>query len=623
MTCTINKRIRQGLGRVGASRPVRWIENLKIRQKLFLCMLLVTTCALGIISLINYVYLSNYSRRQEELRTSSTVKLEKQAFSKLVDNFYHSADIFLASDDLKSVLADISDDKADAYLTDYLGLQYDFQKLSDSDSLIDSAMILGRNGEFYSSMEYGLNQQGIFSDWSHVQVTGMTWLSVRRNPLDGSQVIPVVLPVAYQPFMIGDSDHATALIYIFINADQFNATLQEINKNTDSMVYLADGGGTPLNVTKAGSSYREVFSDKLIRLVRNSKASEEARIRINRNIYNVIVQNLDFCNLRLVILNSENRLLTQVHIIGLFTLLIWVAVLGLAAMLAVFLARTISRPLYRLADLVRTSREDIPIIVHTGDEIGFLNRSLNEMSGVIRQQIHTIRQEEREKASAEIRVLSEQINRHFLFNTLECIHMEMLSGRTEDAAGMLEAFGEYLRLGLSGGSSVIALRDEICHSTEYVRIMNYRLKKTIHFAWRLPNEFRQTLVPKLILQPLVENSIRHGFTGDAADATVRDPRIMVYVCTKGERMQIIVEDNGVGIDTARARQAVDHADENQLGKIGLHNVYRRLQFFYDPSVSISFQSTPYYQNRVIIDFPFRKIRPPDPGTPIPSAIYQK
>lgn len=623
MTCTISERIREGLRRIKVSRPARWAANLKIRQKLFLCMLLVTTCALGIISLINYIYLSNYTGRQEELRTGSTVKLEKQSFSKLVDSFYHSVDIFLASDNLKSTLSDVSDKDTDAYLTDYLNLQDDFQKLADSDSLIDSVMILGRNGEFYSSMEYGLNQQSVFSEWFGVQVKGMTWLSVRQNPLDGSQVIPVVLPVVYQPFMIGDTDQATALIYIFIHADQFNATLQEINKNTDSMVYLANGDGTPLNVTKAGSSYREAFSDVLVRLVRNSKASEEARVRVNRNIYNATIQNLDFCNLRLVILNSENRVLEQARMIGLFTLLIWVAVLGLAAMLAVFLARTISRPLYRLAALARTSQGDIPVIIHTGDEIGFLNRSLNEMSGVIHRQILTIRREEREKASAEIRALSEQINRHFLFNTLECIHMEMLSGRTEDAAGMLEAFGEYLRLGLSGGRSMISLRDEIRHSTEYVRIMNYRLKKTIRFAWRMPDELRQILVPKLILQPLVENSIRHGFTGDAAEATVQDPRITVSVRTEGERMQIIVEDNGVGIDMTRARQAVDHVDENQPGKIGLHNVYRRLQFFYDRSVSVSFQSTPYYQNRVIVDFPFRKIRPLDPGTPIPSAICQK
>ena len=115
------------------------------------------------------------------------------------------------------------------------------------------------------------------------------------------------------------------------------------------------------------------------------------------------------------------------------------------------------------------------------DEIGQLNTAINSMYTTIQKQIQQIRENERDKYRAEIQLLSAQINPHFLYNTLECINMEILNNHKQTASSMLTNLSDFMRIGLNYGDELILLSNELLHAKSYINIMNFR------FSQKLPS----------------------------------------------------------------------------------------------------------------------------------------
>ncbi|OYO88502.1 hypothetical protein CG709_13835, partial [Lachnotalea glycerini] len=166
----------------------------------------------------------------------------------------------------------------------------------------------------------------------------------------------------------------------------------------------------------------------------------------------------------------------------------------------------------------------------------------------IQAQIGKIKREEEERTKAEINILSEQINPHFLYNTLDCINWEILSGEKEMASNMIGSLSDFLRIGLSHGAQTITFKEEIAHAENYLYIMNQRSELNIKFICCIDKQLEQYRIVKLILQPLVENAIKHGFTNVDFTAMGIVPTIELNIKQEVNHIKILVCDNGAGID---------------------------------------------------------------------------
>ncbi|MEG0369240.1 MAG: histidine kinase, partial [Hungatella sp.] len=248
---------------------------------------------------------------------------------------------------------------------------------------------------------------------------------------------------------------------------------------------------------------------------------------------------------------------------------------------------------------------DIPYQMKYQDEIGHLNMAINSMYATITRQFESLKQSERAKYRSEIQLLSEQINPHFLYNTLECINMEVLSGHKEAASSMITSLGDFLRIGLSYGNDIIPLSKELTHVKAYIDIMNHRFSRKIELTYSIQPELDNLYILKSILQPLAENSIRHGFDTDEhpCDSIVM-PEITMSVYQKESLICLEVSDNGCGIDIEKANASLTPppSGEGQKQHVGLHNIYQRLTTYYG-NVSITFETIPYYKNTVRITLP--------------------
>ena len=197
---------------------------------------------------------------------------------------------------------------------------------------------------------------------------------------------------------------------------------------------------------------------------------------------------------------------------------------------------------------------------------------------------------------ANLSALQSQINPHFLYNTLECIRGQALMEDSPDIAAAAQALSLFFRYSISGKSDIVTLREELENLKNYVAIQSYRFKD--RFSLRIDIEDSDTvldaLIPKLTLQPIVENAVVHGFA-----STVSGGLVTVSVRLVEPNISILVSDNGKGMDEGtleRLNRTIrgEGAEKTSSGKkgtgLGLQNVDKRIKFRYGSEYGLSVQS---------------------------------
>lgn len=223
-------------------------------------------------------------------------------------------------------------------------------------------------------------------------------------------------------------------------------------------------------------------------------------------------------------------------------------------------------------------------ILERKDEIGALANQFNTMLDSIEELIKRIAAEEKVWAKAEMSALQQQINSHFLYNTLESISLKIMNGNKEQSFDMVRRLAQYFRLALNRGNDITTVRNEIQHIENYVAIERYRYKKTILCTVDVEPELLEVKMPKLLLQPLVENSIIHGFfdMDTQGEITVTGKR-------QGDYMIFLVSDNGVGFPNEDMNHKIKESDlDEKETSYALKNIYIRIQLFYKDKGDIFF-----------------------------------
>lgn len=407
-------------------------------------------------------------------------------------------------------------------------------------------------------------------------------------------------------------DKSNASIFILLDSDKITEYFNELNKNENSSLYIANEKGEPLNLQKDSSIYKIATNSDLIEPIKAPSPYKEFNKSMSSDTLFISSEDVNYCGLKIVSIVSKSKLLSGVNTIKTFILGAWTLSFLLTIILSLVLSQFITKPMVALMEVVKNIKNgtyNTRKVNKYNDEIGILIRSINSMYDTIGIQIEIIKQEEQDKAKAEIKVLAEQINPHFLYNTLDCIHWEILSQNTEASAAMVESLGEFLRIALNYGNANISIEQELKHTTEYINIMNHRSNQRIAFRYTLDKQLKNYKIVKLILQPLAENCIKHGFANDITNGIILSPYIEINISLQDNKRVIIeVSDNGRGIDINKANGALyPLATENALHQVGLHNVYNRLRLYYGNSTSIKFNTTPYFKSSVLIDIPYMDI----------------
>ncbi|WP_018755093.1 histidine kinase [Paenibacillus terrigena] len=182
------------------------------------------------------------------------------------------------------------------------------------------------------------------------------------------------------------------------------------------------------------------------------------------------------------------------------------------------------------------------------DELFLLSKGFNSLISQVNNLFEEVKTEQKHKAQAELRVLQAQIKPHFLFNTLESINVLAIQNEGRKVSQMVYRLGNILRISIQDKEEIL-ISQEIEHLRSYLEIQKFRFDELFNFDIQMPNEVLNSMILKLTLQPLVENSIQHGFEGITHQGFLQ---VTGYV--EGDDIVITIQDNGIGISNRQLRK---------------------------------------------------------------------
>ncbi|MBQ8200686.1 MAG: histidine kinase [Clostridia bacterium] len=487
-------------------------------------------------------------------------------------------------------------------------LQEHLADLSSCNPLVRSAIITTQSGAVYYPVFLNLGYTPDFTlGYDESAIRRITLLPLQKSPsIADGWVLPLAVPFTFYAgnsllYFADDASSADAILYLFLDVDDINDTLA-LYQDT-GVTYLMNGEGTILNYLPGSENGQLAQSCDLPRTV--AVWSEEDGKTVRLGDWYALREPINQRDLYLVHLVQYSDLIAPLTDIGNTLLMLALSAIVIITLATLFIAIYLAKPLRQINHAVRaigggTYSSDMALPQR--DEIGELSRSVDRMYHIIQAQMTQIRDERQAKYNAEMRLFAEQINPHFLYNTLEYINLEVYNHHNENASMMIQALGDFLRIGLNFGGELLPLSREVAHVQAYVAIMNHRFHQDICFATDIPDELLQQPVAKVILQPLVENSIRHGFQLGDNTAFIEIPTITVRGRRTEDAMLLSVVDNGIGFDVEHARRIM-HEDPALQKHVGLSNVYHRLKLHYGEGADILLQSISYYKNTVTIRIP--------------------
>ena len=522
----------------------------------------------------------------------------------------------MISDSYREVMGDhvLGDDSR--YYMHLTNLQPVFSQLMFNEPILQSVLLASPIGDFYPTNSVRLSQYSFFESpiYDSIRKTGRAvWLEGHEDPFFSGKDRVLSLVIEGVP---------VRNLYILVNIKEKDlvSLLEQDLSDASGPIFMLDANGRPV-MQSAGLGRLDpklTYADlREAHLASDPEGANESGYfeygaRGSTYLVNYYRSKLvsDWTVYRV---QSRDELLAQANAIQ-WTAITIMSVCGLVAFaIAHVSSRLLTRPLTKLGMLMSRvqTTDDLGTRYRSryNDEVSRAGFAFNHMLDRIERLIREMRLAERQKRKAEMKALTAQIDPHFFYNALHTVYCKSVLGENEKVNEMIIALSSMFRLGLNNGEDATTLEAELAHVEQYLIIQQncyedlfqYRIEKD-------PDLPRNTPVLKLMLQPLVENSILHGFRdrGEGGELHIR-------VWSEDGMLRFEVADNGEGFDPDAAFTAAE-PQQTPRGGYALRNIRERLALYYGGEASLDIRSAPGEGTTASVTIPIREEGDEDDGT---------
>lgn len=261
----------------------------------------------------------------------------------------------------------------------------------------------------------------------------------------------------------------------------------------------------------------------------------------------------------------------------------------------------LNSPMRRIQHHIQKIQEgnfDEQIVMDGQIEMVRLADTFNTMSSQIKQLMNNVVVEQQEKRASTIKALQNQINPHFLYNTLDSIVNLSENQQNEDVVEAIIALSKFFRMSISNNQNIVPLRDEIEHVRNYGLIQKIRYKRSFDLHIDVDSTLFDVPVLKFCLQPLVENAIMHGLHPDMFTL------IRISASLNEQSISLIVFNEGYGLSESKIDEIMTTLRQDlPTQSVGLKNVYQRMKLYYGPEAHLRIESVMDEYTKVILTFP--------------------
>jgi sensor histidine kinase YesM len=384
----------------------------------------------------------------------------------------------------------------------------------------------------------------------------------------------------------GYSDSLQLMLLIHMRTSAFLST-QEIKQDIGNPFYLSSNNGTVYISNDEHLIGQQLPSE----LLKASMDRQETAIQLIGQHSYVMGYKLPNFDWKLIMLYDQSLLKDRLAKAENSLFLISGLFAALFLLLIFLFSMMITRPLSQLAHSIQvldSGKLEVRVPLSGAYEIKLLTKHFNQMVLRLRDSIERNKEERRKKEIARFQALQAQINPHFLFNTLNTIKWTAYMSEAPHVAEMVSKLGRLLEKSFQQHGDLVTIREEVEHLELYLDLQNMRFNNNYTLQLEMPDYLMEKCVPKLTLQPIVENSIRHGFEDGSVQGKIR-----LRGNVEGTSFQLVIEDNGAGMMPHTTELLLDHSDEPaefQFSGIGLKNVHDRIQLHYGQEYGLSISS---------------------------------
>ncbi len=390
-----------------------------------------------------------------------------------------------------------------------------------------------------------------------------------------------------------------------------------IDKMAGSMSFGSNGGTIILNGKKSVISGR--IDDVLMACMQKETAPKGSFIyEEGKERYTAVYVHsnvTDWNTIGLIPMEYINKDLAGIRNISLILILLGIAI---GILVSMQMARGLVSPIEDTANALECFSKgdfDVRLSENRMDEIGKMNVVFNQTIQDIKELMQKVTQAEILAKEMEFKTLQSQMNPHFLYNTLDAINWMAYKKGEMEICNLVSAISNLMRVSISNKQSIITLEQELEYVKDYLYIQRVRYKDRFETVYDIDEVLLAQAIPKLVVQPIVENAIIHGF-----EKSQNKNALFISAVRKGNDMNIIVRDTGSGMTEEKADSLLkEPVAEKGSGNashtnLGMYAVHKRLQFLYGENYGLMVQSKAGEGTTVILNLPYEEE---------PQKLYKK
>lgn len=582
--------------------------RISIKQRILFSFIMLITLSISAMGSFSYWIAAQEIEDNAYASSQETVSKTTQLLDSRLNDVALSVQSLMLSDAYRKMMMDVLSHDVSNYYVHLSDLQYVLSQATFNQPIIENVLIVTPIGDFYSTTQIRAQDNSFYGselyDLSKEQPGGY-WAKGHYDRLfTGSQrVVSFVVRGIYEyPY----TPVSNVFIVVNIRESRIDELLNQGGQQPGRNYYLMSGEGDA--VVESRWPFRGRFPWKPV-LAEGGAAAEpqEHTYSYGGKEYLVnykssaaspdwIISGMQSRDQLLGKLERVQRI--TLYVIGVFLLTTWLISNQLTSVLL--------RPLFKLRRLMRRVEENQLSVVYESryeDEVAQVGFQFNRMMSEIKALIEDVKSKEEDKRHAEIRALTAQMEPHFLYNTLNTIYCKSVLGVNEDVNEMILSLSQMFQIGLSGGKDLITLEDELSHVRQYFSIQQKCYEGLFEYSITVEDEeLLSCPLPKIILQPVVENSIQHGFSDRSGGG-----RIDIAVSRELELLHITITDNGRGLDAGKVRQGMSSAPQSKKG-YALFNIRHRLALYYGEEALMEVDGEPGKGSQTELWIPLREER---------------
>lgn len=577
-------------------RFIKKFRDLNISSKIVLYYLFVLIVSISFLS-ITYNEINNNITNNKVMQVSNEIVSNiNSSIESLINTVDNQSKILISSQILQSALSNGNAGNYASYIQPMSKYLADFLNFND---FISSIYIFDNRGNeyFVDNVSYkNINLSVLKSaDWYDklISLRGAYILIANSGSLindsKGNQgyvsFIRVINDVNSQKpagFMI--INISESYLYKYINSS--------INTYTSGIIIKDEKGNSivePTNISKS-------LNDEIFNYIKPNNSTIK---KIDGKVYIISDLKNNF-GWNIISITPFNELNSQFWIYNLILLLVIIINIILLILGLLFISLFITQPIIKLVNSMKGIKDgkfEKVNIITGNDEIGMLKDVYNKMIDEIKKLIGDIINEQKLKRKLELDVMQSQIKPHFLFNSFDAISALILMGDTKNASKIVKALGKFYRSFLINGNEEITIKEELDIINNYLTIQKIRFGDKFSVVMNIDERVLNYKVPKLILQPLVENALNHGIRCKDGQGI-----ISIKALYDNDQIKLIVEDNGKGMSKEKIREI-----ESGMSKgVGLRSTIERLKIYYNSTDVVKIYSKIDEGTKIEITIPIKK-----------------